>query len=847
MNMPWARWNRTTKIGRTAFAFACLTSFGLSGAFVGCDSSSEKPAEESSSSTADSHAGHSHAGDATGEAAERTTSILSLERRTEIWNREHLAFELEYRWAKPVFKSLQANDVALLLKSLKTDCELKTIDQSIETWEHANLTETRFAETPESDTENESNIVSADQWATRLKDRFALAGPEASARWQISRLTPLAAANQYSVEAQWWIKRSATAEQPAASWEGTDELTIEVETPESVDTQPFIVAWREKSRRELQGKKLWFEETTQLYRFDRQGIFDNRDPKLKPEDSLFFRFQMSVEDFNLDNRLDMAVASANDPPRVIRQQDNRVFLQRAMELGVDVPRPLPTVLVLWFDWDNDRDVDLIIGDRVYRNDNSLFVEVSETCGIEFVPYTMGGCVADYDLDGDLDLYLVYHQEIIPKKPLTSWLDGENCGRYNQLWQNQGDGTFKDVTAESKSGGGGRYSNGATFVHLNSDLYPDLVITNQFTRNVFLINQGDGTFADVTRQYGAENISVNNGIATGDLNQDGTTDVLLAGRSSLVADRILAGLTEQDHDATIRGHLMSLAQGNQLWLTSEDGVTRGSPSIEAIQTGWTYGPAIADMDNDGYLDVVAATGHQSFDAESPDNSSPFWQSMVIAPEDYFAKVTAKGTLDEKLGEPWDEVPTTLIGQPKNFASFEPNRFLLGGADLRFRDVSFISGLDIDSDSRTLIPCDLDRDGALDLIVGSVGGGPLRSFRNTAATGHWLGIQLHGKESNAYGIGARISVTVQGRKLVRDLFHSSSFMGNGPAETHFGLGDAQVIDQLEIRWPSGHVTTASQVPVDQWTRWSEATDSFETLPKLEFEEQAEASAETTEETP
>ncbi|MEZ6108438.1 MAG: CRTAC1 family protein [Pirellulaceae bacterium] len=374
--------------------------------------------------------------------------------------------------------------------------------------------------------------------------------------------------------------------------------------------------------------------------------------------------------------------------------------------------------------------------------------------------------------------------------------------------------------------------------MNDDLYPDLVITNEYARDVFLLNQTDGTFKDATRQFGAEAISMSGGLTTGDLNGDGFTDIYTAGRYNLAGERILGLLSEADHDASIRETLAGLNHGGQLWLGGAEGVTRGNPTRNAVEIGWSFAPAMADLDNDGRLDLLVGTGLQSYARTDPDFASPLWQAIAIAPEQRLARVSPKGELDANLNEPWDELPAGVIGTRRNLASFERNRVLIGHDHLEFHDVSPITGLDIDSDSRTLIACDIDRDGGVDLLVASVGGGPLRSFRNTRATGNWLGVQLVGSESNAYGIGARITASVGDRKIVRDLFPATSFLGNGPAETHFGLGSAETIDELEIRWPSGHVTRAQQVPVNQWTRWSEETDTMETLPPLEFEEQTPA---------
>ncbi|HAN96759.1 MAG TPA: hypothetical protein DCQ98_04695, partial [Planctomycetaceae bacterium] len=113
------------------------------------------------------------------------------------------------------------------------------------------------------------------------------------------------------------------------------------------------------------------------------------------------------------------------------------------------------------------------------------------------------------------------------------------------------------------------------------------------------------------------------------------------------------------------------------------------------------------------------------------------------------------------------------------------------------------------------------------VGSVGGGVLRAFANRLPKRHWIGIQLAGSESNAYGIGAKVSVEANGQRQVKHLFRTAGFLGQQPAELHFGLGDATRIDRLEIAWPSGETTIATDVEVDRWTRWFEDGRETETL--------------------
>ena len=172
-----------------------------------------------------------------------------------------------------------------------------------------------------------------------------------------------------------------------------------------------------------------------------------------------------------------------------------------------------------------------------------------------------------------------------------------------------------------------------------------------------------------------------------------------------------------------------------------------------------------------------------------------------PHNRLSQLEAIGEIDEEAGEFWTKNPFQMPNERENLSSFERNRTFLNLDGNSFIDVSFASGADIDSDSRSVVAADFNRDGATDLLVGSVGGGSLRLFLNRFSKANFSRIRLEGSGSNRAGIGARLTATVEGQKLIRDLFPQNGFMGQGPAEIILGLGDAKEIDRLEVRWPSG----------------------------------------------
>jgi len=152
--------------------------------------------------------------------------------------------------------------------------------------------------------------------------------------------------------------------------------------------------------------------------------------------------------------------------------------------------------------------------------------------------------------------------------------------------------------------------------------------------------------------------------------------------------------------------------------------------------------------------------------------------------------------------------------------------LGGED--FRDISVLTTADSDGDARSVFPADLDGDGRQDLVVRQVGGGPLLVFHNRfPVTNHWLVVSLRGTDSNSRGIGARLVAHVGEQAYIRDLFPANGPSGLGATQVHFGLGGADTVDELTIRWPSGQVQVLRDLAVDRHVVIEEGSDVVEVV--------------------
>jgi hypothetical protein len=212
--------------------------------------------------------------------------------------------------------------------------------------------------------------------------------------------------------------------------------------------------------------------------------------------------------------------------------------------------------------------------------------------------------------------------------------------------------------------------------------------------------------------------------------------------------------------------------------------------------------------------------------------------VSQPTDRGACVPCPGPLDENLGEFWSTSPWRVSAEGHNLSCFERKRTYLnvagaeGGRD--FLDISFLSGADNDSDGRSIVAGDFRNIGRLDLVVRQVGGGPVVLYENQFPQRHYLKVSLRGKmtpgqtpTSNRQGIGARLTAYVKGQQLVRELFPANTYRSQMPKIVHFGLADADKVDKLVIRWPSGTESVLTDVPADRHIVVDEDGTKVETI--------------------
>ena len=187
------------------------------------------------------------------------------------------------------------------------------------------------------------------------------------------------------------------------------------------------------------------------------------------------------------------------------------------------------------------------------------------------------------------------------------------------------------------------------------------------------------------------------------------------------------------------------------------------------------------------------------------------------------VEQPGEIDEELNEFWVGNPFEIY-MSQNLSCFERNRLFLNTGDGQFVDVSFSTGIDSDSDGRSAIPMDINNDGMQDLVLRQAGGGPLLVLQNNFPTANYLKVTLRGTKSNRQGIGSRLTATVGSRQIVREVYPVNTYRSQRPLAAHLGLGAAEKIDELTIRWPSGTQQVLKDISCNQHVLVTEESDGW-----------------------
>jgi len=488
----------------------------------------------------------------------------------------------------------------------------------------------------------------------------------------------------------------------------------------------------------------------------------------------FIHAGASWGDYDGDGDDDLWVSAARGG-RLYRNDGAEGFVERTAASGIQAfPQSSGGV---WADYDGDGDLDLLVlyygflkDDKWYAHTNMLwrndgygaFTDVTREAGLFAPSHTTAAAWADYDGDGDLDLYVSNYGVMVGGPTANARYDIRFVrSQPNQLYRNNGDGSFTDV-AEA-AGVAGRavktrsdYSAMAAgrsdtvgescfcsfqpvWFDYDNDGHIDIFVANDFGASQLYRNLGDGRFVDMAAEAGIDKYSTGMGVAVTDIDQNGFLDI---------------------YETTI--------EDNPLWINNGDG-TFGRVRLSRLlddreRYGW--GVAFLDFDNDGLEDLAIANG-----------------------------LTVTGDI-KRLDE-------------FRFSNRNINSLYRSMGDGTYANVLQDVGLANSLVSRGLAVSDFNQDGYPDLyVVNKVGENVL--YASSGGVNNWIAVKLRGRRNNRDGIGAVITVHANGRSRTQLVTAGESYASQSSLWRTFGLGPAERADRIVVKWPDGHIQELRDVP-------------------------------------
>jgi enediyne biosynthesis protein E4 len=496
---------------------------------------------------------------------------------------------------------------------------------------------------------------------------------------------------------------------------------------------------------------------------------------------------VAMADFDGDGNQDVLFINGNHWPWIERKaaippsahlyvnRNRGEFVEATNRSGIDVPMQGMGVAIADYDGDGKPDVFIsAVGqDRLFRNVTELlgvprFEEVTDKAIPKESQWGTSAGFFDFDRDGDLDLFVCNYVEWSPDidRKVAFTLTGIGraygpptgfAGADSFLWRNEGDGTFKDVSAEAgiqvRNAATGKpvgKSLGVTFVDVDRDGFLEILVANDGVVNFLFRNKGDGTFEEVGGRSGfafdrAGNARGAMGIDASWYREDGRLGVAIGNFANEMSALYVS--RQGDEQKSIR--------------FADDAILEGiGPATRRVLT---FGVLMIDVDLDGWDDLLQCNGHIEEDISRTYQSQRYRQ-----PGQLFRNIA--GIAPD--GPAFCEIPGRTAGDFTN-----------------------------EMVGRGMAYADIDGDGDLDLMV-TQPSGPVYFLRNDQATrNHWVRLQLVGWGKNRDAVGAEIDLVADGRARRKQVMPTRSYLSSCEKIVTFGLGAATSIDTIRIRWPDG----------------------------------------------
>ncbi len=501
---------------------------------------------------------------------------------------------------------------------------------------------------------------------------------------------------------------------------------------------------------------------------------------------------VSVVDVDADGHADIYVTNSREGSlnRLYRNRGDGTFDEIAGALGLAALNERSDGVSMgsaWGDYDNDGFDDVLIyrwgRQQLFRNDGGhAFTPVGDSAGLPAWANVNSAIWLDFDSDGRLDLFMggYYAEDVnlwdVPTTKIMpeSFEYARNGGR-KYLFRNLGGGRFEEVS-ERVGLTSTRWALAAVAADLRGTGRPDIFVANDYGVSELFVNEG-GRFREAGRETGV-GFSPKSGMNAS------VGDVFNQGRFAIYVSNI----SEEG----------ILIQGNNLWVPTSTG-KGGLPFYENMASatnvalgGWSFGAQFGDLNNDGTLDIYLVNGYVS-----ASRTESYWYD--------YSKVAGGHEIVISDAKNWPDMGA------RSLAGYQTSRVWINDGAGRFVDVAPMVGVADRHDGRSVALADFGNRGVLDVVIANQRG-PLLLYRNEVAPGrHWIGFDLEGacrpdtpvdtRCTNRNAIGAQVTVHWDGRQQVQEVLGGSGFCAQNQRRLHFGLGQADAIERVVVRWPSG----------------------------------------------
>jgi len=435
-----------------------------------------------------------------------------------------------------------------------------------------------------------------------------------------------------------------------------------------------------------------------------------------------------------------------------------------------------------------------------NNGDLTFSEKAEEYGLDFESYSSSASFFDYDLDGDLDLYLLNHAVHTSESYGTADLRYQrNYETGDKLLRNDG-GKFIEVSEEAGIYGGiNGYGLGLAVSDFNADGYPDIYVGNDFHEDdYYYLNNGDGTFSESLKKYFGHTSRFSMGSDVADINHDGLPDLISL--DMLPQEEVPLKASEGDDNVQVQkmrvkdfGYHYQFTR-NMLYVNQPDGKYMETALFSGVAaTDWSWSALFGDYDQDGNQDLFVANG-------IPKRPNDLDFIKFISSDQIQNKINNTKLIDQRALE---MIPP---GVTKNY-------IFRGDGQLMFSDKSdsWIANDTLVSGASAY--GDLDNDGDLDVVVNNLNKAVTVYENKTNESANFLKVMLKYYGKNPFAIGAKVYLYQNGQLQFKELFPARGFQASSDPILHFGLGEATKVDSLKVIWPDRSYQVLTDIKANQ----------------------------------